>query len=128
VTPLGLRVLAAEDETINRVVLARQLTVLGCSHQILASGEEVLAQLDATKHDVVVLDVCMPGLGGDEVARRIRALRRAEARIPIILVTANEGGASPQPDDDAYLRLLKPLSIPELRSALAACVRMQANR
>ncbi len=124
-TPLGLRVLAAEDETINRLVLAQQLTVLGCLHQVLASGEEVLAQLDAAKHDVVMLDVCMPGLNGEEVARRIRALPRAEARIPIILLTAAEAHAVPQADDDLYLRLLKPLSIPDLRNALAACVRMR---
>ncbi len=120
-TPLGLRVLAADDETINRLVLSHQLAKLGCTHQILTRGEAVLTQLDAAQHDVVMLDICMPGLGGEEVARRIRSLPGAEAHMPIILMTAH---AETEPQGlGRCTQLLKPLSLATLHQALAACVR-----
>jgi len=119
--PLGLRVLAADDETINRVVLGHQLAKLGCTHRVLAKGEEVIAQLDASLHDVVLLDVCMPNLGGEEVARRIRSLPGPAAHIPVILMTAHAESA---PQDLGHCSwLLKPLSLATLHQALIACVR-----
>lgn len=119
--PLGLRVLAADDETINRVVLGHQLAKLGCTHRILAKGEDVIAQLDATLHDVVLLYVCMPNLGGQEVARRIRSLSWPAAHIPIILMTAHAESA-PQ-DLGRCSCLLKPLSLTTLHDTLATFVR-----
>lgn len=51
------------------------------------SGEEVLEQIDTIKPDLILLDLYMGGLDGDEVCRRLRSIDRWRA-LPIIMVTA----------------------------------------
>lgn len=51
------------------------------------SGEEVLERIDTIKPDLILLDLYMGGLDGDEVCRRLRAIDRWSA-LPIIMVTA----------------------------------------
>ena len=51
------------------------------------SGEEVLERIDTIKPDLILLDLYMGGLDGDEVCRRLRAIDRWET-LPIIMVTA----------------------------------------
>jgi CheY-like chemotaxis protein len=51
------------------------------------SGEEVLERIDTIKPDLILLDLYMGGLDGDEVCRRLRAIERW-ANLPIIMVTA----------------------------------------
>lgn len=53
----------------------------------LNSGEVALAELDRIKPDLVLLDLYMPGINGDEVCRRLRRQPRWE-RLPVIMVTA----------------------------------------
>ena len=51
------------------------------------SGEEVLERIDTIKPDLILLDLYMGGLDGDEVCRRLREIDRWRA-LPIIMVTA----------------------------------------
>lgn len=118
----GLRVIAAEDDTVGRIVLGRQLAVLECVAQVCRTGAELLHEVDANRHDLVILDVQLPDLTGDEVVRRIRALPTPAARLPILLVSADP--ASLTPTEPPCPRLLKPLTLPDLRSALSACLRL----
>ncbi len=61
----------------------------GRGHRIVTatSGEEALSRLEETAPDLMLLDLYMPGMDGDEVCRRVRAAPRWR-RLPIIMVTA----------------------------------------
>jgi CheY-like chemotaxis protein/FtsZ-binding cell division protein ZapB len=58
-------------------------------HQIAtaSSGEEALSRLDEVQPELMLLDLYMPGINGDEVCRRLRALGRWQ-ELPVIMVTA----------------------------------------
>lgn len=83
------RVLVVDDEGSNRELLEALLTSLGHDVDMAVDGCEALAKLDAS-HDLVLLDVMMPGIDGFEVARRIRN-ESAFPDIPICMVTALSG-------------------------------------
>lgn len=66
------RVLIVDDHPVNRQLPGMLLRGTDWQCETAASGEEALAKLDASAYDVVLLDISMPGLSGDEVCRRIR--------------------------------------------------------
>jgi signal transduction histidine kinase len=87
----GLRVLLVDDNVQNRMVCHRMLAADGCSVVECSTGHGALERLAAERFDVVLLDGQMPGMQGDEVARRIRdpmspALDHA---VPILGLTAD---------------------------------------
>jgi len=61
----------------------------GGGHEVVtaSSGEEALARLDRAAPDLLLLDLYMPGIDGDEVCRRLRASERWR-KLPVIMVTA----------------------------------------
>lgn len=89
----GTRVLVAEDNAVNRMVLVDILSDEGC---IVAEAENGQAALDlfATSEegsfDAILMDLQMPVMDGYQAAAAIRALPRSDAsRIPILALTAN---------------------------------------
>ena len=78
-SPLG-RVLVVDDEIDIRSMLAIVLAAEGWQVEDAAGGEEALAQCETDQHDVVVLDLRMPGMSGLEVAHRL-AERDYSARL-----------------------------------------------
>jgi CheY-like chemotaxis protein len=84
----GLRVLVAEDNPINQEVTATLLAALGVGVDLVASGEEALRRFDAQRHDLVLMDVQMPGMDGLRATAALR--QRPDGRaVPIIAMTAN---------------------------------------
>jgi signal transduction histidine kinase/two-component SAPR family response regulator len=84
----GLRILAAEDNLINQLVLADMLESEGASVTMTANGREALdrfTQDGAAAFDLVLLDIAMPVMDGYEAARHILAMAPA---MPIIGQTA----------------------------------------
>jgi signal transduction histidine kinase/CheY-like chemotaxis protein len=87
----AMRVLAAEDNPVNQLVLRSLLSPLDVEVTIVADGEAAVEAWAAGDWDVVLMDVQMPILDGLAATRCIRALEaeRGCSRTPIIAVTAN---------------------------------------
>lgn len=73
-TPLVLRILFVDDESLLRNVLKRLLRAQDAGWEVVAagSGEEALEQLRAGRFDVVVSDMVMPGMDGATLLRHVR--------------------------------------------------------
>jgi signal transduction histidine kinase len=88
---LSLRVLAAEDNTVNQLVLKTLLHQLGIEPVVVENGAEAVAAWRAQHWDVILMDVQMPRMDGPTATRAIREAEAAEGRprTPIIALTAN---------------------------------------
>ncbi len=84
----AIRILIVDDEAAIRRALRPPLTELGFQINEASRGEEALQLLQAGNIDVVLLDINMPGIGGIETLRRIRALA---PRLPVLMLTVREG-------------------------------------
>ncbi|SFU73819.1 response regulator [Pseudoduganella namucuonensis] len=82
------RLLIVDDVPQNRAMLMEMLQALGFVVASAGNGLECLALLDSFKPDLIVMDVMMPEVDGNEATRRIRRLPEWR-RIPIIAVTAS---------------------------------------
>lgn len=87
---IGLQVVLADDDDINRTVTKRLLEKLGCRVSAVSSGLECLSILGPAgkSYPVVIIDLHMPEMDGFEVAMRIRKFR-SHSRPLIIALTAS---------------------------------------
>jgi CheY-like chemotaxis protein len=87
----GVKVLAAEDNLTNQLVLRTLLEMAEFEVSIVGNGEEAVAQWEKQDWDLILMDVQMPVMDGPEATRLIRAREAASgrARIPILALTAN---------------------------------------
>jgi CheY-like chemotaxis protein/HPt (histidine-containing phosphotransfer) domain-containing protein len=85
-----LRVLLAEDNTINQKLALRLLQRRGHQVTVATDGREVLQALDQARFDLILMDVQMPNMSGFECARAIRQVEKLSGtHIPIIAMTAH---------------------------------------
>ena len=84
----AIRVLIVDDEPAIRRALRPPLAELGFQVFEASRGEEALQLLHSNPVDVVLLDINMPGIGGIETLRRIRAFA---PRLPVLMVTVRDG-------------------------------------
>jgi CheY-like chemotaxis protein len=87
--PRGLRVLVAEDNTINRRVVLLQLERFGCHADAVANGREAVQMWERFPYDAILMDCQMPEMDGYEAAAQIRGREAGGSHIPIIALTAN---------------------------------------
>ena len=83
------RVLVAEDNPVNQVVIEALLRKRGVAVDIVEDGLEAVRRLDREIHDAVFMDCQMPKLDGYEATARIRADEPDGRRIPIVAMTAH---------------------------------------
>ncbi len=121
VPSMPLRILVAEDNTVNQKVTLLLLSGLGYTADVAANGLEVLAALRRQPYDLVFMDVQMPEMDGLEATRRIRQ-EWPDNGPRIVAMTASVL----REDRDACLtagmddHLSKPLALEDLRAALSA--------
>lgn len=84
-----MNVLYIEDDRMNRRVVKDMLDVAGAMMTEAESAEEGLALLRAHRFDMLLVDLRMPGMDGMTAISQIRAGPDANARVPIIVVTAD---------------------------------------
>jgi signal transduction histidine kinase/CheY-like chemotaxis protein len=86
----SLRVLVAEDNVINQMVVLGHLKALGIEGQAVANGQEVLEALKISQFDLILMDCQMPEMDGYQATEKIRLNEKISGlRIPVIALTAN---------------------------------------
>jgi CheY-like chemotaxis protein len=134
------RILVADDNDINQVVIVRLLEKFGCRIDVVNNGRDAVAAAARTAYDLVFMDCRMPEMDGFEATRAIRADeekagamgstyrkggadegRPRPSRLPIIALTANVMTDDQQTCLAAGMdgHLSKPVRLEELRSTLA---------
>jgi len=84
-----LRVLAAEDNAINRTVIEGFLVARGWSVEFAENGEQAVEAATHKAFDLILMDMRMPVMDGLQATRAIRDLPTTAAMTPIIALTAN---------------------------------------
>jgi signal transduction histidine kinase/CheY-like chemotaxis protein len=118
---LRLRVLVAEDEPINVLVITKILNKWGIVPEVAGNGSEAVEMVRKHDFDVVLMDINMPVMDGLEAARTIKALPDPrKAAVPVIAVTASIGTAMEQIKSYSYIDdcLLKPFKPGDLLEKL----------
>ena len=117
------RIVVADDDADIRDLVVFKLRQAGHEVEAVEDGAAAVDACRATPPDLVVLDVMMPGLGGLDTCRALRADAEPRiARVPVILLTARaqesdiEQGFGAGADD----YVVKPFSPRELSSRVAA--------
>src|SRR3989442_13454005 len=122
----GMRVLIVDDEPMVREVFVRSLTGSGFATDSAGDGEAAIAAFDASRPDLVLLDLMLPKIDGFSVFHSIRA----RAATPVIMLTARGGEteriAGLELGADDYVA--KPFSPREVVARGQAVLRRQSNR
>jgi CheY-like chemotaxis protein len=89
--PLAPRVLAAEDNAVNQLVLKTLLQQMGVEPTVVDNGQAAVEAWEAAHWDVILMDVQMPVMDGLTATALIRQAERkcGRARTPIVALTAN---------------------------------------
>jgi signal transduction histidine kinase/CheY-like chemotaxis protein len=89
-SPQHYRILVAEDNVVNQMVVMSHLKKMGFDAQAVANGKEVLHALAIGDFDLILMDCQMPEMDGYTATGEIREMEKsAGGHIPIIALTAN---------------------------------------
>jgi len=119
-TRYPLHILLAEDNIVNQKVALRFLEKIGYHADVAFNGIEVLQALKLQHYDVILMDVQMPDMDGEQATVEIRKNFTGEKQPRIVAMTAN----ALKSDHDRYLSIgmddfiVKPFKIEELVRAL----------
>lgn len=86
----GLKVLVAEDNNINAMILHKFLEKWNVKMDLVINGKEVLEKLEKHSYDLILMDLHMPMMGGEEATKNIRnKISSTYHSVPIIALTAD---------------------------------------
>ena len=84
-----LRILVADDCSVNRCVMENMLGEMGADPDFASSGASAIEKLKTGKYHLMMLDIQMPGMSGLEVIKAYKAQPSAAPDIPIVIVTGD---------------------------------------
>lgn len=82
----GLDVLVVEDDAVSLLLVSQALSKHGARVESARDGGEALAKFETKRHQVIVTDICLPGMDGLELVKRIRQL---DKNTQVIATSAN---------------------------------------
>ncbi len=121
-----LKVLVAEDNPVNQLVIKKILQKLAVNADLAANGREAVERCRSGSYDVVLMDVQMPVMDGLQASRNILSnCRRQQARPPhIIALTANAMEGDREQCMAAGMRdyMSKPVNVEQLKRTLSGLI------
>lgn len=117
----SMRILVADDQSANLMVMRRLLEKAGHRPQIVDDGNDVLNALEGQRFDAVITDLHMPGVSGIEIMKQTRFMEAGRKRTPFIVLTADATTEAQLESEraGAFAFLTKPLMIDRLLEKLA---------
>jgi two-component system sensor histidine kinase BarA len=120
-----LKALVVDDQELNRRVMNILLREFGCCATLATSGEEAIEYASAATFDVIFMDLNMPGLDGDETARRIRAAGASKHTFIVRWTTESAAWLDPGLYDG---QAPKPITVQALAQLVSETSRRRCNR
>ena len=119
---LPLRLLVAEDNPVNQMLIGKLLAKFPWRLTIVGNGQEAVDALDGDAFDGVLMDIRMPVLDGVQATTQIRQSKAEYANIPILAFTANTMEADRQQYENVGMNAVvgKPINLDELLVAVEA--------
>jgi len=129
----GIRILGVDDNVTNRIILSKMLTGFGCRVQMAESGQAALdvlhlAQQQSNPFQIVLMDMQMPGMDGEQAAKLIKTDPLLKETKIIILTSMGQQG------DTARLQaigcsgyLLKPVKMQMLLESLISALGLPSD-
>jgi len=115
------RILVVDDDPQIRRVMRTTLAGEGYEVEDARSGEEALEKIRVSRHDLMLLDINMPGMGGLETCRQVRAT--SDMSIIMLTVRNTEQDKVQSLDAGADDFITKPFGTPELLARIRAALR-----
>jgi two-component system sensor histidine kinase RpfC len=117
-----LKILVAEDNPTNQMVIAKLLERAGHEVMVVGDGQEALDALRSGTLDIALLDLNMPVMGGLETARRYLAEMKDKNPIPLVALTADATPESRKECEEAGVKgyMTKPFETRKVLSMLQA--------
>lgn len=115
-----LKLLLAEDNSINQMVASRMIERLGYKVDIVSNGKEAVEAALNTDYDIIFMDILMPEMDGIEACHVIKGQINKEKKPVIVAMTANAMSG----DEENYIKagmddyLSKPVNMNDLRRIL----------
>ncbi|MEL6920494.1 MAG: ATP-binding protein [Pseudomonadota bacterium] len=121
----GIKILAVDDNPVNRQVISDALSAMGAFCDLAASGPDAIDLASAHAYDVIFMDCSMPGMDGFQATGTIRALktkngmRSATARIVALTAHASGDEANKWRGAGMDAHIAKPFRMHEIEAQLA---------
>jgi CheY-like chemotaxis protein len=125
IPPAMLRVLCVDDYHDSADTLAALLRIYGCEVRVCYDGASALELEYSFRPDVCVLDLSMPGMDGDVLARAIRERRSPGPRLVAVSALGDEAARRRTAAAGFDYHLVKPVDPDELANVVADAAIMQ---
>ncbi len=125
----GSKILVAEDNKTNQLVIKKILERGNHSPHIVNNGQEALDALDKDKFDLIIMDMQMPIMGGIEAAKIYNFSTSSNEKVPIVILTANVTTEALRECQEASVSayLTKPIDVNKLLETIHTLSKKSCN-